>query len=105
MTEVLRFNYREKGEPSRARDFLPPDKQYLVTRNGESFAAKLYQALTMNRQSPVFDEQRLSITQMPMKMPKNCLASLTTSVSVLDEIVKTDIWYRQRKLQTLMTTG
>ncbi|ADV25031.1 preconditioning-inducible protein [Cryptococcus gattii Ru294] len=23
----------EKGEPSRARDFLPPDKQYLVTRN------------------------------------------------------------------------
>lgn len=42
MTEVLKFSCREKGEPSRARDFLPPDKQYLVTRNGESFAAELH---------------------------------------------------------------
>ena len=27
--------YRQKGEPGKSRDFLPPDKQYLVTRNGE----------------------------------------------------------------------
>lgn len=26
---------REKGDPSRTRDFLPADKQYLITRNGE----------------------------------------------------------------------
>jgi hypothetical protein len=25
---------REKGDPGRARDFLPGDKQYLITRNG-----------------------------------------------------------------------
>jgi hypothetical protein len=28
--------HREKGDPSRTRDFLPADKQYLITRNGES---------------------------------------------------------------------
>lgn len=26
---------REKGDSSRTRDFLPADKQYLITRNGE----------------------------------------------------------------------
>lgn len=59
MTGKLKVGCREKGESSRARDFLPPDKQYLVTRNGESFASELYQVLTMNYQSPVCDEQRL----------------------------------------------
>jgi hypothetical protein len=28
---------REKGDSSKARDFLPADKQYLITRNGSSF--------------------------------------------------------------------
>lgn len=41
MTNMLKVDYREKGEPSRARDFLPLDKQYLVTRNGEFFASEL----------------------------------------------------------------
>lgn len=41
MTNMLKVGYREKGEPSRARDFLPLDKQYLVTRNGEFFASEL----------------------------------------------------------------
>ena len=27
--------YREKGEPSKARDYLPADKQYLVTHGGQ----------------------------------------------------------------------
>lgn len=27
--------YREKGDSAKARDFLPADKQYLITRNGQ----------------------------------------------------------------------
>jgi ubiquitin-like-conjugating enzyme ATG3 len=29
---VINFNLREKGDPSKVVDFLPPDKQYLVIR-------------------------------------------------------------------------
>ena len=32
---LKRLTAREKGDSSRARDFLPADKQYLITRNGE----------------------------------------------------------------------
>lgn len=27
---------RQKGDANRVRDFLPADKQYLITRNGQS---------------------------------------------------------------------
>jgi hypothetical protein len=33
---------RQKGEPGRTRDFLPVDKQYLVTRNGEPTSLYLH---------------------------------------------------------------
>ena len=32
---LLLFLPREGGDPAKARPYLPPDKQYLVTRNGE----------------------------------------------------------------------
>lgn len=36
---------RQKGDPSRKRDFLPDDKQYLISRNGEPTPLKLGQTL------------------------------------------------------------
>ena len=32
---ATKLKLREKGDSSRAREFLPVDKQYLITRNGE----------------------------------------------------------------------
>ncbi len=38
--------FREGGDPKKKRNFLPADKQYLVTRNGEvSFAIRVSQDL------------------------------------------------------------
>ncbi len=40
------FHNRESGDAAKAKPFLPPNKQYLITRNGESFVkltAKHYQ--------------------------------------------------------------
>ena len=34
-TDFVKLTIRESGDSSRARDFLPADKQYLITRNGE----------------------------------------------------------------------
>jgi hypothetical protein len=31
---AVKLIFREKGDSSKARDFLPADKQYLITRNG-----------------------------------------------------------------------
>ena len=69
---------REKGDASRARDFLPADKQYLITRNGALIPpASIQVEHTHSYQSHASDEQRQSTTPTKTRTLKSCSPSLT----------------------------
>lgn len=56
----------EAGEPSKRRDFLPADKQYLVSRNGQSLPA--FVSCSESR-SPYFCILKTELTQSRLPLP------------------------------------
>jgi hypothetical protein len=68
---------REKGDASRARDFLPADKQYLITRNGQ---LTFDQRFVAHAQSLVCAERLRSTTPTLTRTPRSSFPSLTRSV-------------------------
>lgn len=46
---ALFCGFREGGEPSKRRDYLHPDKQFLITRNGTILLLRLFSSLLFRR--------------------------------------------------------
>lgn len=73
---LLRRVYRARGDASRARDYLPADKQYLITRNGAMPLSKGNQRAQVGRADPPLPTARSlrPTTTVPCLRRANALA-------------------------------